>query len=145
MPLTGAAAFTRSSAAATQKVTTPPPEMPGRADAVPVHLGPRSQVIEGPHRIPALHACRGVPGRIPPPALMPKGAAMDRRDLAQFQRVQHQGDVAVRREPDARDSATRVPPCCPRAFIWLACPQRYRIAGHRSFGAGRGRYRFAVT
>ena len=69
--------------------------------AAGVHLGPGSQIVHGAHGIPALDAGRGVAVRVPPPPPFVQQPSMQAGNFAQFERVNSQRDVAVRREPYA--------------------------------------------
>ncbi len=75
--------------------------MPVTAIRSRVHVGPADQVVDAADAVEALDARRRVAARMPPPAALAVRAVMNRGDLAQLQRVDHQADVAVPGEPDA--------------------------------------------
>ena len=73
----------------------------GDTEARFVHLGPRFEVIQCANAIPCLRSGGTVPARVPPPHSFAIGAVVDALDFAQLDRVQHQADIAVTREPNA--------------------------------------------
>ncbi len=100
MPLTGAAARTRGSAAAIQKVAAPPPLIPVTPDTIRIHVGSRLQIVDRANTVPTLD---------PPPVCIHDfattnalsiGTMMLCSDLAQLQRVQNPTNVSMLGKPD---------------------------------------------
>src|SRR5262249_42675737 len=75
----------------------------GDPEPVGVHLGPRLEVVERPHRVPALDAAGRVAQALPPPQAVLIGAVVDALDLAELQRIDDQRHVAVLGEPGRVD------------------------------------------
>ena len=78
---------------------SPAPGPAGDADSFGIHLRSRLQVIDCPHRVPALHPRGRVAEALPPPLAQVVGAVVEPLDLPELQGVNHQAHITMLGQP----------------------------------------------
>ncbi len=73
----------------------------GHTDAVPIHLLPRFQVVDGPHRVPYFHARRSVASREPVKHFLRVYAVVKGEGFCNLDGIQDKGCVPVLGQRDA--------------------------------------------